>query len=175
LPALEHIMKRDIRRALLAMLMASASLAAMQTVHAAPGDPGDSIYGASASDKLLGAPDDDTGGYGDPYGTQGGGAAKGAGDVAKQNGQNNGVAPRQAAGTGAGPGMGSTMLGAAGNPQGDPDGQAAGAPQRKLGARAPASMDPANETPDSAAQAVYGMTGMKSATKKPTEVYRSPY
>jgi hypothetical protein len=166
----EYIMKRDIRHALLAMLVASASLGTMQQVSAAPGDPGEGIYGGG--DKLLGAQDNDGDGYADPYGTEDAGAARGTG--IRQNGQNNPAAPGQGAGTGAG----NTKPVNANNAQGaDADGQPAGAPalKRNVRARAVNPADPARQTPDGAAQSVYGMTAAKPAARKTTEIYRSPY
>jgi hypothetical protein len=162
-------MKRDIRRALLAMLMASVSLGAMQ-VHAAPGDPGEAIYGGG--DKLLGGQDIDGNGngngdgYADPYGTAGGGMGL------RQNGQNAQAAPGQGAGMGAG----STTLVNVNNGA-DAAGQAAGGPalKRKVRGRGANPADPGAQTPDAAAQSVYGMTGAKPAARKTTEIYRSPY
>jgi hypothetical protein len=163
-------MKRDIRHTLLAMLVASASFGAMQQAGAAPGDPGEGIYGGG--DKLLGAQDNDGDGYADPYGTAGAGAARGAG--MRQNGQDNAAAPGQ----GAGMGTGKTTLVNVNNAQGaDAGDQPAGAPALKRNARARAgkAAGPAALTPDSAAQSVYGMTGAKPAARKTTEIYRSPY
>jgi hypothetical protein len=158
-------MKRDIRRALLAMLMASVSLAAMQ-VHAAPGDPGEAFYGGG--DKLLGGQENDGNGdgYADPYGTAGGGMGL------RQNGQNAQAAPRQ----GAGMGTGSTTLVNVNNGA-DGAGQAAGGPalKRKVRGRGANPADPGAQTPDAAAQSVYGMAGAKPAARKTTEIYRSPY
>jgi hypothetical protein len=164
-------MKRDIRHALLAMLMASVSLGAMQ-VHAAPGDPGEAIYGGG--DKLLGGQDNDGNGdgYADPYGTEGGGAARGMG--LRQNGQNAQAAPGQGAGMGMG--AGSTTLVNVNNGA-DAAGQAGGAPglKRKVRGRGANPADPGAQTPDGAAQSVYGMTAAKPAARKTTEIYRSPY
>ena len=172
----EYIMKRDIRHALLAMLLASASLGTLQQVHAAPGDPGDAIYGGG--DKLLGGQDNEGDGYADPYATEGAGAARGAG--IGQNGQNVPAAPGQGAGMGAGMkmGAGNTTLVNANNAQGgDAAGQAAGGPalKRNVRGRAVNPADPSRQTPDSAAQSVYGMSAAKPAARKTTEIYRSPY
>jgi hypothetical protein len=166
----EYMMKRDIRHTLLAMLIASASLGALQQVHAAPGDPGEAFYGGG--DKLLGGQDTDNDGYADPYAT--GGAARGAG--LKQNAQNGPAG--QGGGMGVGTGIGSTTLVNANNALGgDADGAAAGGGpglKRQVRGRALNPADPARQTPDAAAQAVYGAAG-KPAARKTTEIYRSPY
>ncbi len=166
----EYIMKRDIRHALLAMLIASASLGTLQQVHAAPGDPGDAIYGGG--DKLLGGQDNDGDGYADPYATEGAGGARGTG--IGQNGRNIPAAPGQGAGMGAG---NTTLVNVNNAPGGDAAGQAAGGPvpKRNVRGRVVNAADPARQTPDSAAQSVYGMSAAKPAARKTTEIYRSPY
>jgi hypothetical protein len=145
----------------LALLVAGAAWSALPCAHAAAGDAG---TGNGAEEKLLGGPGTYGAGYADPYGqapkgnANGAGAKNGAkaaaGSTAAENMMNNNANPAQTNASFVKPGS------VAMKPTARVRGRDANG---KLVA-----------TPDSAAQSVYGATGVK-AGKKTTEIYRSPY
>jgi hypothetical protein len=149
-------MKRDIRRTLLAVMLATAPLCAMHAAQAAPGDT--AARDMAAEDKLLGAPENYGDAYEDPYGGQ---AAK----RGTQSGLAGAAAPRQAKGA----------ANTADNDGLQANAGARGAKKNALPRKAGPGVT-ADQTPEGAAQSVYGMAGAKpAAARKVTEIYRSPY
>jgi hypothetical protein len=155
---------RLARHRVLALLVAGAAWSTLPCAHAAGGDAG--TRDLAAEEKLLGGPGTYGAGYADPYGEAPKGNANGGGK--------NGANGAKAAG---GSTSAENMMNNNANPaQTNASFVKPGAVTMKPSARAP--VRGANgklvATPDTAAQSVYGATGVKPG-KKTTEIYRSPY
>jgi hypothetical protein len=139
----------------LALAVASAACLAWPLAHAAGGDAATPDLGAE--EKLLGAPGTYGATYADPYGqAPAGNRAKAApASTSAEKMMNNNADPAQTNASFVTP----------------------GAVAMKPGARMQVRDATGRlvATPERAAQSVYSTSGLKPATKKTTEIYRSPY